>query len=232
MTSTIRILLIMLLALLTPALAGCDGREDLRTQRVPLPPPISNTTPPPQPPPQPSQAQEPSRPDSQRAEAINPPSTQKPVAEPVVEGTAAERWSWELDPESFRASAAIDGPIVVLQARNALSTNYQLVRYAYSSGQWTQVRGGVPDDVSLDCRVITPSWGAIYQDLPKLPSPDDRWLVAFPLRSMAQVSDLRQQTEAVNGQLRVLLRRSGGRLLMIFRDADGAPLAEPVLIQR
>jgi len=113
----------------------------------------------------------------------------------------------------------------------ALSEDYEIVRYAWRGNRWAPSGGAIPDAFSLDCRVVTPSFGPIYRDLPELRNPDDRWLVAFPRDAMAVVSDLRDRADE-NGAFRVVLRRTGRGLTASFEDQDGLSLTDPIAIGR
>lgn len=212
------------------AVAGCDNRDDLRAERIPLPPPQAREQPTPSTEPQPEPTAQPAEPEPEVREVIDPPAPPQPMEGPVTEGSSRETWKWHLDATDLRELASPEGPLVVIQARDALSDRYQLVRYAWQGSRWTTHSQGIPDTYPLDCRVVTPRFGPIYHDLPALRSLDDRWLIAFPGEFMAAVEDLREPRRGSSEGFRVVLRRAGRGLTASFEDSDGRSIADSITI--
>ena len=229
-------------------LTGCgDGQNKLVTEPVILPPPTvaQAEEEPVDDAPKPTK-REPESTDTQgasprqqaqpRPDVIRPQvASAEPEEQVVVEGSSKETWRWELGLSQFRRFASKDGPMVVIHISNALnpdSPDFELTRYVYSERGWTRLPGPLPDDIVLDCRVVTPGFGSIYADLPSLKGLDDHWVVAFPDKTMAVIDDLRAATAQQDTHLRVVLDGNGGRLSAHFEDADGIRVAESIIIHR
>jgi hypothetical protein len=122
----------------------------------------------------------------------------------VIAIAKGSQWTYSLSPNQFRRFVN-EGVILLLHAKNALNSNYELSRFVFKDGKWHQHPTFTEDDIqeySLNCRVFTEAFGILYESLPDL-KPTDRYLLAFPEEFIAKVADISAVHEAYSVNLTV-----------------------------
>lgn len=235
MTTTLRNMMITGAAGTLLALGGCSGDPVQDARQIELPPPVVAVSLMQSPDEAPAEAAAPLP--AAAPQRIDPaPQVPPPRLEPaptvveedshetmIAEGTSRELWNWQLSTEDLRRLTGETGPLVLMRITNALGSDWKADRFAFRGRRWTRMGGGMPDDISLDCRVVSASWGAFYDELPKLATDDDAWVIAFPKSFMVALADMRDRTTQ-NGSLRVFLTPQGAAIRVRFEDGEGQPL--------